>query len=244
MQKLELCFISDLNTHPYFYLDIPPSSGLHARMKIFLFLAFVTAAILPARAVEPTAAKTGEWKADTLDIEGKTYRSATVTLRDPSTARIIHSEGIASANPADLPVAAQQSIGYDPAAATAHTTRRAAQQNAKTNAPAVRTIRYKVNENRRDGLVVAIYEQRESSFVVPGASSRTGGGGGVSGKTMEWEDTGKEAWITHTKATQNLTNDSYFTAKVTITGETERIWDNMLVARHNLVEILADKPKK
>lgn len=208
-------------------------------MKVFLFLALSLAIPIYAEDSkgEPITVERGE-----LKVGNRTYTGAKLSLVNPLEVLIRHDSG-SSRVPANLldPALAKE-LGYDEAEAKAAAAEVERIAEVKRTALPIVTRRYQVHSNTEDGLIVWIYEHRERHFSVPTRQSSGGGGGGLSGKTMGWVDTGKEAWIPHTAATRNITNESIFEAKVIVTEETKRIWDNVLLPMHKVVEIIPKTP--
>jgi hypothetical protein len=82
----------------------------------------------------------------TLELKGKTYKSATLTKVSPIKAKVRHSAGIIQVPLADLPTDLQQKLGYDAA-------------EAEKAAAILATPRFLATKSERDGQdVMDLYE--------------------------------------------------------------------------------------
>jgi len=203
-----------------------------------------------------------EWKTPQLQYEGNTYRDVTVTL-DGMKAVIRHEEGIRRMPVTALPPEALSALGYNDDYAKeaekkaaeknqanqnlleAHRKALAEQKRAEAAKPPADQIferRYEVLNNDPEGIIAEEFIKHTVQDYIPSASSRVGGGGGLSFERTEWSSTGVTVFIPHTKETANITGGEKFTATAWIDGSTHRTKYDELCRVHRILKLTLSKP--
>ena len=202
-------------------------------------LAVLLALMLPVFSQEPI-------KVDSLSVNGREYKQASIVKFDDTIARVTHASGAARIPMKLLPEDIQKQLGYDPTAekkALEAWAKAEQEKLAKAQLDSIPATRFWVSENTPDGLIVGGFEKVTGpSRIIASSMSRVGGGGSstvIPGKTT-WERTDKFFFIPHTKETIDFPCDHEFEAKTQRAG-TQRLDESEVVEKLNIISILPAK---
>lgn len=199
-------------------------------------LAVLLALVLPVFSQSPI-------KLDSLTVNGREYKQASIVKLDDTLARVTHSAGAARIPMKLLSEDLKKQLGYDPTAEKKALDAWVKSEQEKAGKQQIADIpftRFWVSENTPQGLVVGGFEEVTApSRIISSSTSRVGGGGSsyvIPGKTT-WERTIKFSFIPHTKDTTEIPCDQEFQAKTQPDG-TQRISDTEVLPKLKIISIL------
>jgi len=210
-------------------------------MKNYLLFIFLTANL----------SASGIYEAKEIKIGSESYTNAKIQLANKMEAKITHESGIKRIDGMLLPEEVQIAIGYNREDAEtaliehkekvrAANAERVAEYNKKQAdaEKAAKTFRgqYQIEINSEEGLVCYLFAETSVNTVIPGGSSRVGGGGGKAITSKQWTNTGKQVFIPHNEETKNLNNGAIFQAD-SIIGTPKRLTEIHVVPTHHVESI-------